>query len=186
MQNARFVKHSRDKHQAFQALYEQYVNQLYWLISMRIGPEQTNDVSDLVQEIFIRVWSNLERYDITRASLKTWIWTIANNVANDYLRARQRRNRTFCNIEEGYSDAGQAEKQMTRKVEISLLLRLLDNQDQQIIALIYFGGQSQSKIAEMVGCSAGSIKCKNRMIIKKLRGHSHYKHPGLSSKMTVG
>ena len=67
--------------EAFKILIERYTTPLYNFIA-RIGGR--NDTSDIVQETFIKIWKNLNRFDEDKASFKTWIFTIARNTATDF------------------------------------------------------------------------------------------------------
>ena len=72
--------------EAFKKLIDRYTIPLYNFtarITNRI------DTSDIVQEIFIKVWKNIHRFNPLQASFKTWIFTIAKNTAMDFLRIKK-------------------------------------------------------------------------------------------------
>lgn len=72
--------------QAFKDLIDRYVTPLYNFTARIAG---RNDASDIVQEIFIKVWKNIGRFNPIKASFKTWIFTISKNTATDFLRKKR-------------------------------------------------------------------------------------------------
>ena len=80
---------------AFKSLIDRYSSPLYNFTVHLIGK---NNAPDIVQETFIKVWKNLHKFDSTKASFKTWIFTIAKNTATDFL--RKKKNLLFSDLEE--------------------------------------------------------------------------------------
>src|SRR3979490_3581221 len=72
---------------AFQELVERYQTRLLNFIYRTIGDREKAE--DLVQEVFIRVFRHLHRFDQTK-KFSTWIYTIASNLAKNELRNRSR------------------------------------------------------------------------------------------------
>jgi RNA polymerase sigma-70 factor (ECF subfamily) len=80
--------------EAFKELINRYSSMVYNFVAYLAN---RNDAPDIASETFIKVWKNLNRFDATRASFKTWIFTIAKNTATDFL--RKKRNLLFSDIE---------------------------------------------------------------------------------------
>ena len=59
---------------------------------------QENDARDIVQEAFVRVWQNIDRYDLERP-FSTWLYKIVANLCLDRLRSNSRRRAVFDSIE---------------------------------------------------------------------------------------
>ena len=72
---------------AFQELVERYQGRLLNFVYRTIGDREKAE--DLVQEVFIRVYRHLHRFD-TSKKFSTWIYTIASNLAKNELRNRSR------------------------------------------------------------------------------------------------
>ena len=80
--------------EAFKELINRYTSPLY---NFTARLTNRNDASDIVQEIFIKVWKNIEHFDPSKASFKTWIFTIAKNTTTDFL--RKKKSLLFSDIE---------------------------------------------------------------------------------------
>jgi len=79
--------------EAFKGLINRYTFPLYNFTAHIVNQ---NDASDVVQEIFIKTWKSIHKFDEKKASFKTWIFTIARNTAIDFL--RKKRNLLFSDI----------------------------------------------------------------------------------------
>jgi RNA polymerase sigma-70 factor (ECF subfamily) len=71
--------------EAFKTLINRYTSSLY-NFTARLA--NRNDAPDIVQEVFIKTWKNIERFDESKASFKTWVFTIAKNTTTDFLRKK--------------------------------------------------------------------------------------------------
>lgn len=90
------------KEDLFKELIDRHSPAIYNFVKRIIDK---GNAPDILQEIFIKIWKNLHRFDETRASFKTWAFTIAKNTATDYL--RKNRDITFSEMEVGIdSDSG--------------------------------------------------------------------------------
>jgi RNA polymerase sigma-70 factor (ECF subfamily) len=75
--------------QAFSQLFEPYRHELLLYGYRLLGSLQ--DAEDLVQEVGVRAWMKLPTFE-QRASLRTWLYRIATNLAYDFIEQRQRRS----------------------------------------------------------------------------------------------
>ena len=80
---------------SFKIIVERYTPSIYNFSVRFVGQDNVNDI---IQDIFIKVWKNINRFDSKRASFKTWIFTIARNTATDYL--RKKKNISFSSLDE--------------------------------------------------------------------------------------
>ncbi len=84
---------------SFAALVERHLSMTYKFVYRYV--QNQDDASDVVQEVFIKAWKYLERFDVDR-NFKTWLLTIAKNTALDFL--KKKRPVLFSRIEEGDGD----------------------------------------------------------------------------------
>ncbi len=71
---------------SLEILIKRYLRPIYSFVYRYIGNSQ--DVEDIVQDVFVRVWRNLKKFDQER-SFKTWIFSIAKNASIDFLRKKK-------------------------------------------------------------------------------------------------
>ena len=74
------------KEEALKILIDRHTSSIYNFTVYLVGK---NNAPDIVQETFIKVWKNLLKFDIKKASFKTWIFAITKNTATDFLRKKK-------------------------------------------------------------------------------------------------
>lgn len=80
------ISYKNGDREAFKSLINRYATPLYNFV---IRMTNRNDTPDIVQEIFIKVWKNIEHFNPLKAGFKTWIFTIARNATTDFLRKKK-------------------------------------------------------------------------------------------------
>ena len=147
---------------AFSEFYDRYAPLVYPLI-LRIV-RSAPDAADVLQEVFWEAWQAAARYDPTRGSPEAWIVMRARTRAIDRVRAVRRRSETFvAPIDEtvaaapveGGGDA--AERAADRAIVAGVLERLPENQ-REVIELAYYGGFTQTEIADRLKQPLGTVK----------------------------
>lgn len=159
---------------AFQAFYDRYVNLIY---SIAYGILENHTLAeDITQEVFLRVWRKIDRYDPTRASLSTWLGVITRNLAIDLARKRSRLSQKLSWAEavdgrpsDRATPEDQTETNLTRNQVRQALSRLPEEQ-RTALAMAYFRKMSHSEIAAESGEPLGTIKTRVRLGMQKLRG----------------
>src|SRR2546425_11851964 len=71
---------------AAEALYDRYASRIYGLGVVMLG--QDSAAQDLVQDTFVKLWRNAEKYEPARGKLDTWVLLVARSLAIDGLRRR--------------------------------------------------------------------------------------------------
>lgn len=154
---------------AFQALVERYQTRLLNFIFRTIGDRERGE--DLVQEVFIRVYRHLHRFDQSK-KFSTWIYTIASNLAKNELRNRSRNPLIFFQtIKKNWQDEDRPLQfedfasrpdDMYRKRHLRELVESsvsqLPEHHRQVFILRELEGKSYEEIAEITGCNLGTVK----------------------------
>jgi len=78
---------------AAEELYARFASRIYGLGIVMLGGDAA--AQDLVQDTFVKLWRNAERYDTTRGRLETWVLLIARSLAIDTLRRRVLESRSL-------------------------------------------------------------------------------------------
>jgi len=115
---------------------------------------------DVTQEVFIKVWRALPGFD-GRASMSTWIYTIARNASLSALRARRPQSSLsdpeVMQAVESLDPVPSADAMVDR----AAILRLVDQlptKQRQVIMLFYMQAQSHEEVATMLGMPVGTVK----------------------------
>jgi RNA polymerase sigma-70 factor, ECF subfamily len=114
---------------------------------------------DVAQEVFIKVWRALPAFD-GRASLSTWIYTIARNTSLSALRDRRAKREDAAAPDpdlEVASESGAAELAAENASLLRLIERLPDKQ-RQVVLLFYLQEQSHEEVATMLAMPVGTVK----------------------------
>jgi RNA polymerase sigma-70 factor (ECF subfamily) len=113
---------------------------------------------DLAQEVFVKLWHALPRYD-GRAKLSTWIYAITRNAAVSALRARRRTlslsEHAVREEAEGIADAAEP---ATGDPELRRRIEALPEKQRQAITLYYLDERPVEEVAEMMGLPANTVK----------------------------
>ena len=130
---------------------------------------------DAVQEGFLAVWRSAAAYRAERAAARTWIVTLVHRRAVDLVRREERRRADPLDLvprQEPADPAGSAEDEAWLGFErerVQKALRLLPDAQREAIELSYYGGYSQSELAERLGLPLGTIKSRMFAGLARLR-----------------
>lgn len=148
--------------EAFGELIRLYENPIFNLTYRMLN--DAAEAEDAAQEAFIRAFSNLHRYDVTR-SFKTWLFSIASNHCIDRIR---RRRLTFLSIDEPLpphpaltSDQPQPEQAVIADEQsevIDTLLNELSPEYRAAVVLRYWYEMSYQEIADTLNTTESAIK----------------------------
>jgi len=158
--------------EAFARFYDRYSPLVYPLI-LRIVRSRA-DADDVVQEVFWECWQAAPSYDPARGTPEAWVLTRARARAIDRVRAVRRRTETFvAPLDEAIAaraEAGgdAAERTADRSLVAGVLGGLPDGQ-REIIELAYYGGLTQTEIAERLKQPLGTVKTRMRLGLERLR-----------------
>jgi RNA polymerase sigma-70 factor (ECF subfamily) len=156
--------------QVFSYLYDNYSGVLYGIIlKIVVKPEEAND---LLQDVYLKIWRNIESYDADKSRLYTWMLNIARNTAIDFLRSKQFQNSAKNqNIEDSVNTINQQEKseQKTDSIGLKQMVEKLPNDQQKVIELVYLNGYTQQETSEELNIPLGTVKTRVRMAINTLK-----------------
>lgn len=160
---------------AFEALYDRYANILY-ATALKFVKEDA-DAQDVVQDVFIQIWDKAKLYDPAKGKPLTWALTLTRNRSIDRIRAIQRRTRLrdefeqetakdeSAGVREALSGVDASEKGQILRAAVGQLTM----QQRKVIDLAYFGGLTQTEIAEKLGEPLGTVKARARRGLLKLK-----------------
>ena len=158
---------------AFELLYDRHGGAAYSLAYRIVGKQAAAE--DVVQEALLSIWRSRRRYDPTRGSVRTWILGIVHNRAIDGLRrssVHDRRRESLDVVEERFEARERTDVEVARREEARSVrgaLETLPTEQRQTIELAYFGGFTQSQIAELMDEPVGTVKGRMRLGLDKMR-----------------
>src|SRR5882672_11016455 len=159
-----------DDAEAFAELVELYHQRLVTIMQHLVG--KLEEAEDLAQEVFLRVYRGRKKYH-PKAKFSTWLFTIANNLALNILRTRQRRPTIPLNVrdsgplgprpaEQLVLDRGDQPQDRMQKQELTAVVQqALDtlNERQRIaVVLNKFEDMNYAVIAEVMGLTTKAVK----------------------------
>ena len=160
--------------EALDVLYERYKTMAYGIARRITGDDSLAE--DVVQEAFLGAWRNADRYVAGRGSVKTWLLAIVHHRAIDAVRRRKPASElpeeadgmrtpqplTLPDVwgeVAGRLDAGAVQTALTA----------LPALQREALELAYFGGLSQTEIAERTGVPLGTVKSRVRLALVAMR-----------------
>jgi RNA polymerase sigma-70 factor (ECF subfamily) len=152
------------------ALYEENVWTVYGFFGYhRLARHEIEDLTQATFERAIRAWS---RYDPSRASAKTWLLAIANNLLIDHhRRGRSRRHQSIdAGIDETLLGSTPGpEGRFEISANIASALAVLSEREREVIALRFGGDLSGPEIAAMLDLSLANVQQIASRALRKLR-----------------
>jgi RNA polymerase sigma-70 factor (ECF subfamily) len=155
---------------AFTALYDMYAKNLYGIIFNLLKDKEESE--DVLQEVFVKIWKNIESYNETKGRFFTWILNIARNAAIDRLRSKGHTNSLKNLSADNFVHILDQNASANNKIDaigIREFVKKLKPHCIKIIDLLFFKGFTQQEAAEELEIPLGTVKTQNRNCISGLR-----------------
>jgi RNA polymerase sigma factor (sigma-70 family) len=160
---------SRSDDGALAELYDRYGRVAYGL-ALRILRDPSL-AEDAVQEGFLAVWRSAGSFLAERAKPSTWILTLIHRRAVDLVRREERRRTSSleATAPDSFESTDQQAELRSRRRIVQDALRQLPADQREAIELAYYGGFTQSEIAERLGQPLGTVKSRMFTGLRRLR-----------------
>lgn len=157
-------------HRLYDTYHQDVFNFLFYLVKNRTVAE------DLSHEVYLRVLKSYERFE-GKSSEKTWLFSIAKNVAIDYFRKKQVRDKHAFTAfdwetEQLVSQAPSPEQSIELNDQVKQLLEALEQctgDQKMVIIMRYIQELSIQETAEILGWTLGKVKTTQHRALKTLR-----------------
>jgi RNA polymerase sigma-70 factor (ECF subfamily) len=166
---------ARGEKGALEELYTRYSTGVYSLARFMLRQEALAE--EATQDIFLNIWLKASSYNPDRGEPRAWIMSVAHHKVVDIIRSR-RRNITITDPKEyetldllpssQIATDEEAELNLERE-RIRKALSSLPPAQREVIVLAYYGGYSQSEIAQKLNQPLGTVKTRVRLAMQKLR-----------------
>ena len=160
---------------ALSELYRRYGRACYSL-ARRICADD-GLAEDVVQEVFLTLWRNPQRFDVTRGAFATWLLTLIHHKSVDAVRRESAIRRRTVPAPEAGEDwsptpvpgADQAAMARIAAGHVREALHRLPAEQRQALALAYYGGHTQREVAALIGIPLGTVKSRMFAGVQRLR-----------------
>ena len=153
---------------AYGYLYENYSGALRSIIFNIVNDDEL--ANDVLQEVFIKIWRQIDSYDSTKGRLFTWMLNISRNASIDTVRSKSfqnsRQNREL--TEDVYRSGGTSETN-TDLMGLRKMVHTLKDEYKVLVELAYFQGYTQDEISKSLGIPLGTVKTRLRNALIQLR-----------------
>jgi RNA polymerase sigma-70 factor, ECF subfamily len=145
---------------AFEALYRRYARPVFGLALRRLGDRM--NAEDAVQETFAAIWRSARTYKPERGPGAPWLYAVARNAIVDRSRGRSEPPGEGPELpSDEPSPAERAETSYTAW-RVHRVLETLGPNEREVIELAYYGGLSQSEVADYLNIPLGTVKTRTR------------------------
>jgi RNA polymerase sigma factor (sigma-70 family) len=161
--------------EALSQLYQRFGRPCYSLARRICADEGLAE--DVVQEVFLTLWRDPDRYDPSRGGFATWLLTLIHHKAVDAVRRESTLRRRMVAAPEAGEDWSPtpvpgAEQVAIARVaagQVRAALHRLPFEQRQVLALAYFGGHTQREIGVLTGVPLGTVKSRMFTAVQRLR-----------------
>jgi RNA polymerase sigma-70 factor (ECF subfamily) len=157
---------------ALAELYDSFSPRVFGLIRRLLVDHAQSE--EVLQDVFLEIWQSASRFDPNKGRASTWVMTLAHRRAVDRIRSAQADRERDVRI--GMRDVGRDFDQASEAAEISIehervtaAMSRLSEAQRQAISLTYYGGLSQSELAEALNVPLGTVKTRLRGGMIRLR-----------------
>ncbi len=161
---------ARDE-RAVEELVRRFERPLYSLAYRVAGSDRY--AADVVQEVFVTVWRDADRYDPARGAVSSWLLTMTRFKAIDMLRretgAKRRHVDVDLSLEPADDDVHEETWLRTRRETVRLALRELSQTQRQAVTLAFLEGLTHVEVAGALGIPLGTAKTRIRDGLMRLR-----------------
>jgi RNA polymerase sigma factor (sigma-70 family) len=173
---------ARSEQAALEELYDRYGRAAYGL-ALRVLRDAAL-AEDAVQDAFLAVWRTAPRFVPERGAASAWILTLVHRRAVDVVRREQRRRADPLEqvMEQGGGGADEEAWLRLQRERVQAALQQLPDPQREALELAYYGGFTQSELAERLGQPIGTIK--SRMFAGLARLRELLGEPGMETSWT--
>jgi len=160
------------KNKAFDTLVRKYQEKLYWHIRKMVIDHE--DANDLTQEVFVKIWKNLDNFK-GDSKLYTWMYKIATNECLTFLKKKRRKYfLSFSDVSQELSQKLDNSQYISGdEIQLKLQKALLKLPDKQrlVFNMKYYDEMKYEEISNILGTSVGALKASYHLAVKKIENY---------------
>ena len=159
----------KNAQKAMEQISQKYSGYVYAIAKEKLSAFQNEDIDEAVQDIFVRLWQNRKKIDLSRGSLKAYICVIAKSVS---IRKREQLAKAQkvipLELISDYKADDKTVESELRKNELICKIKALPGDDRKLLMRRYYFGQDYREIAASLGISEAAARKRAERIIKRL------------------
>jgi RNA polymerase sigma factor (sigma-70 family) len=172
VEDAALLQRVRDRDErAIEVLYDRFGSALYSLACRVTRNERA--AQDIVQEVFVAVWKDAGRWDPSKGTLSSWLFSLARHKSIDHVRRetiiRRRTADVDPELEPSSMDVDQEAWLRIRRDRLREAIGALPDAQRTALELAFFGGLTHPEVAERLGIPLGTAKTRIRTALLTLR-----------------
>ena len=155
---------------SFTLLYDNYSKSLYGIIFNLVKDKEESE--DVLQEVFVKIWKNIDTYNTSKGRLYTWMLNIARNTSIDKLRSKNFNNNQKNLSTDNFVHILDDNSKTINKIDaigIKEFIKKLKPKCIQLIDLLFFKGYTQQEASDELEIPLGTVKTQNRNCMNELR-----------------
>ena len=166
--DSQLIAEARSDRAAFVQLYRRHYDAVFRYCVHRLFERQIAE--DVTSDVFLRVVENIHRFKGNEQQFRNWLYRIATNAVNNYLRKTARRNRLLkVACEQANSQVADCGESSDKLALLREAVFALKPRYQTIITLRFFENLKLTEIAEVLASSPGTIRSQLARALVKLR-----------------
>ena len=160
------------KEKAFDLLVKKYQERLYWHIRKVLIDH--DDTDDVLQNVFIKVWQNLDKFR-EDSQLFTWLYRIATNESLSFIRKRKNNSHiSWDDVSKSMSEKLMEDiffegDEIQKKLQLAILS--LPEKQRLVFNMKYFDEMKYEDMAEIMDTSVGALKASYHHAVKKIKSY---------------
>src|SRR5919199_159741 len=151
---------------AFELLYRRYARPVFGLALRRLGDRM--NAEDAVQETFAAIWRSAKRYKPDRGAGAPWLYAVARNAIVDRSRSRSEPPGEQPDLPSNEPTPAERAETAYTSWRVHRALETLPENEREVIELAYYGGLSQSEVADYLNIPLGTVKTRTRSGLGRL------------------
>jgi RNA polymerase sigma-70 factor, ECF subfamily len=151
---------------AFEALYRRYARSVFGLALRRLGDRMSAE--DAVQETFAAIWRSARTYKTDRGPGTPWLYAVARNAIVDRSRSRSDPPGERPDLPADEPTPAERAEESYTAWRVHRALETLPENEREVIELAYYGGLSQSEVADYLNIPLGTVKTRTRSGLGRL------------------
>lgn len=155
------------RERAFEQIIRKYQERLYYMIRRMVHDH--DDTDDILQQVFIKAWKNLERFR-SESGLYTWLYRIASNETMNFLNKRKKTERVpLDDISHGLeATSNDGPDGATIQQKLLDAIDTLPKRQRMVFNLKYFEEMKYEEMSTVLDTSVGALKASYHHAVKKI------------------